>query len=272
MTNREPSRVPVLLDTADPGSSERHRAALATLPAWYTLSDTAVGAVAVVSGARPEWARYAIRCLDDGALALLIIIGDHLDLPGLDAIERAAQSAGAAIAADLEYAADPAWASLAGMSGVRETGLIDGLAATGEALRAAAIRLIVTLAVLGPVPALELVAEGPDHLVLASRARSLPVTLAVTRDTGPGGQRLDLVSQEIRYEARWPDRPRSAAAEVFTHTAVGTARSTLSFEASERGTWQRLHPGGRHDGAGLGIGQLRAALEAASFGPAAVPR
>lgn len=271
MTDRERSRVPVLLDTADPRSSERHRAALATLPAWYALSDTAAGAVAVVSGARPDWARYAIGCLDDGALALLIIIGEHLDLPALDTVERAAQSAGAAVAADLEYAADPAWASLAAVSGVRETGLIDGLATTGGPLRAAAIRLLVTLAVLGPVPALELVTEGPDHLVLASMTRSLPVTLAVTRDAGPGGQRLDLVSRKIRYEARWPDRPRSAAAEVFTHTAAGTARSTLSFVASERGTWQRLHPGGRQERAGLGVGQLRAALGAAWLVPA-VPR
>ena len=45
--------------------------------------------------ARAAWAALAS--------AVLIVIGDHLDVVGLDAIEQAARATGATVAADLEF-------------------------------------------------------------------------------------------------------------------------------------------------------------------------
>jgi hypothetical protein len=269
MTGERPV-VPVLLDTTDLDSRERHRAVLATLPSYYALSDTASGGVAVVSSAGAGWAERVAGHLRAGASAVLIVIGERLNVTGLQAVGQAARSAGAVVAADLEHAADPAWASIAESANLDELSLIDGLATTAGSPRAAAIRLLVTLAVaVRPLPSFELLAESPDHLALGSTGGSAPVTLAAVRGARDDGQRLDLVAKQIRYEISWPGRSRAAPAVAYTHTAAGTVRAPLHYEAPERGIWQRLHAhvaGGRAGlGAEIGLDGLRAALRSASF-------
>jgi hypothetical protein len=269
----ERTGAPVLLDATDPGSCERHRAALATLPAYYTVSDSAAGGAAVVSSAAAGWAERAIKQLKAGASAVLIVIGERLDVAGLDAVEQAARAAGAIVAADLEFAADPAWAALAASASLSELGLIDGLATTSGSTRAAAIRLLVTLAVAFPVlPDFEVLVSATDHLVLGSTGGSAPVTLTALRGRRDGGQRFDLVARAVRYEISWPGRPRAAPTLVDTHTVTGAVRAALTYQAPERGLWQRLHPRLGSGGADASMSQLRAALGAFSFvTPATVP-
>jgi hypothetical protein len=272
MTSQHPI-IPVRLDAADPGSCERHRAALATLPACYAVSDSSAGGAAVVSSAGNGWAERAIQQLENGALAVLIVIGDHLDMAGLDAVELAARASGATVAADLEFAADPAWAHLVQSADLGQLDLIDGLAITSGSPRAAAIRLLVTLAVALPVlPEMEALVAAPDHLVLGSTSGSAPVTLAVTYSAFDGSQRLDLVAKAVRYEISWPERPRAAPALLYTHSVTGTARAALSYEAPERGLWQRLHADlGHGHGEGVSLGCLRAALESVPFAALTAP-
>jgi hypothetical protein len=257
--------VPVMLDGIDAGADERHRAALATLPARYVMAEDAAGGVAVVSGSGEDWVKRAIRHLDAGASAVLLVIGAHLDVAGLDAVGQAARSAGAVAAADLEYAAEPAWTSLAASVSLGEIGLMDGLAVTAGPLGAAAIRLLVTLAAaVRPLPPFEVIAEAPGHLALGSAAASAPVTLTAVRGPDEDGQRLDLVARQVRYEISWPGRPRAGPVLACTHTAAGTARAPLSYQAAERGLWERLHARivAGHEAATDGLDQLRTALEA----------
>jgi hypothetical protein len=264
--------VPVLLDSADPDSCERHRAALATLPAYYSLSEVAAGAVAVVSSANEDWAKRAIGHLEAGAAALLVSIGEYLDIPGLNAVEKAARSAGALVAADLEYAADPAWTSLAAAVRQDTMGLIDGLAVTAGPVRAAALRLLITVAAAVPVlPSFQLLVAAPGQLVLGSTDGPVPVTVAAVRGADEDGQRLDMVSREVRYEISWPGRPRAAPAVCYTHRLAGTTRAALRYEAPERGMWRWLHAGLADGGPGPGLGSLRAVLESVPFSsPAAL--
>jgi hypothetical protein len=255
--------VPVALDASDPVSCDRYRAALATLPASFRLSATADGGVAVVSGATKDWAERALRQLDNGAAALLLVIGEHLNFGGLDAVEQAARCARAVIAADLEYAADPAWISVAATASQSAFGLIDAWAVTDGPVRPAVIRLLVTVAGAVPVlPRFEVVASAPDHAVLGSAGSEAPVTVAATRGTEEGGQQIHLVAREVRYEVSWPGRPRAAPAVAYTHRAAGTTRAALGYEAPERGVWQRLHASlAEGSESGSSLKTLRAVLE-----------
>lgn len=260
--------VPVLLDETDPRFCERHRAAVATLPSRYILAETAAGGVAAISGTGADWTERARQQLCDGAAAVLIGIGEHIDEVGLEAIEQAAGQCGAIVVADLEYAADPAWLAFAETAPIAEADLIDGVSVTTGSLRAAIIRLLITLAVAGIQPDFEPIVIAGDHWVLGSSGGGAPVTLAATCGADESGQRLDLVASQVRYEIFWPDQPRASPTTLYTHTKAGTERSELTYEAPERGLWQRLHasltgPGTR--GADSSLAYLRAALGSVSL-------
>jgi hypothetical protein len=95
------SPLTVMLDPADPAAAERHRVALATLPARLRIA-TEPGADAVaVSGRDPDWPASAVAAISSGARGVLVARPSPADVDAVRQLQETASGTGAVVAVEV---------------------------------------------------------------------------------------------------------------------------------------------------------------------------
>jgi hypothetical protein len=95
------SPLTVMLDLGDPAAAERHRVALATLPARLRIA-TEPGADAVaVSGRDPDWPASAVAAISSGARGVLVARPSPADVDAVRQLQETASGTGAVVAVEV---------------------------------------------------------------------------------------------------------------------------------------------------------------------------
>lgn len=242
------SPLTVALDACDAASAGEQRSILASVPGRFRIGEAAGADVAVVSGRSPDWLDGVARAVESGARAVVVVRPAPADPERVRQLSRAVAGR-AVVAVDTPYAADPAWAAVAGEVAADTTtaSIVDSVvsvpAGAGDELPGA---LLAQLAVVRPLVGLaggvRAVDRGEGRYVLIGRGPGPRVSLTgVTSAAGDATLALDVVAPARRWRIRFDDAAPARPTRITRYDGTGAYGPPLIHAGGRRETWQRLY-------------------------------
>jgi hypothetical protein len=243
----------VKLDASDDSIVATHRAALAGLPDRWRIS-TAKTDAAVVYGGHTDWPARAGAELAAGVHGVLVTHPVWTTRAAVETLAAQAATAGARIAVESGYLADPSWKTF--LPTLREHAtdvvLVDSLrtirtattaTSDGHDLRGHWLEQLALLqTVVGPLTEVTFSEEAAEHYATVgeSAGRVLNV-VGVRGGAAPGHLTLDLIGLARRWRVRFIDGAIARPTTVEMMDTSGVQAAPAIYETGRRGTWLELH-------------------------------
>lgn len=236
------SPLTVMLDLADPAVAERHRVALATLPARLRIATGPGTDVVAVSGGDPDWPACVAAAISSGARGVLVAGPGPADVDAIRQLHERASARGAAVALESPVF-DATWLAAVGSArtAVPAASLVDGLLVTGRGLAAGLVEQLMLIGSLAG--ALDDIRGGSAGLAgywVSASLGGTPVNLAGVASRLGARLTLDVVSEHEQWAASFDRSGAARPTSVARYDEHGTQLRPELHESAERAVWRHL--------------------------------
>jgi hypothetical protein len=236
------SPLTVMLDPADPAAAERHRVALATLPARLRIATEPGADVVAVSGRGPDWPAAAAAALSSGARGVLVARPGPADVDAVRRLHETASGTGAVVAVESPVL-DPTW--LAAVERLRAAvpaaSLMDGLVVTDRDLASALVQQLMLIgSVAGALEDIRGGSAGTTGYWISASVAGTPVNLAGVASPVRPRLTVDVVSGHEQWKACFDPSALARPTSVARYDEHGAELRPEVYESADRAVWRHL--------------------------------
>jgi hypothetical protein len=225
----------VRLDLADP---DRHRVALATLPARWCITTDPGADVVAVSGRGRDWPATAAAAIGAGARGVLVAAPEPADVGALRQLEETR-----AVVAVESPVFDATWLDTVDSvrAAVSAASLVHGLAVTDRDLASGLVEQVTLIGSLaGSLDEVRAGSADRTSYWISATVAGTPVSLAGVES--PVGTRLtvDVVAEHEQWVAAFDGSAAARPTAVAHYDAHGARLAPDRHESAERAVWRHL--------------------------------